>query len=131
MFQTQIYTDGSCLGNPGPAGVGVILINGNSKKEITLPIGHGTNNIAEISAVVTALEALHRRERHEVKLFTDSQLVVGLLFLGWKAKANIELVKHMRDLASSCKSITVTRVNKSNKLLERCDELAKLGAGRA
>lgn len=99
-------------------------------RNISKPIGHGTNNIAELSAVVTALQALHRRERHEVELFTDSQLVEGLLVRGWKAKANLELVAKMRDLASSCRSFIVTKVNRNggNALNERCDELAKAGA---
>lgn len=130
MFQTQIYTDGSCLGNPGPAGIGVILICGDHMKNISRPIGHGTNNIAEISAVVMALQTLKHRNQTEVELFTDSQLVEGLLVRGWKAKANLELVHLMKDLASSCRSFRVTKVNRNgdNALNERCDELAKAGA---
>lgn len=132
MFQTQIHTDGSCLGNPGPAGVGVILICGGHKKEISKPIGHGTNNIAEVSAVVTGLQALKHRTQTEVELFTDSALVEGLLVRGWKAKANLELVHLMRDLAKDCKAIKVTKVgrNSGNAMNERCDELAKAGAAR-
>lgn len=129
-FYTKIYTDGSCLGNPGPAGIGIILICGDRMRNISKPIGHGTNNIAEISAVVMALQTLKHRNQTEVELFTDSALVEGLLVRGWKAKANLELVHLMRDLASDCKIIRVTRIgrNSGNALNERCDELAKAGA---
>lgn len=132
MFQIQIHTDGSCLGNPGPAGIGVIMICGDHKKEISKPIGHATNNIAEISAVVMALQILKHRNKTEVELFTDSALVEGLLVRGWKAKANLELVGLMRDLASRCHSFKVTKVNRNggNALNERCDELAKHGAAK-
>lgn len=132
MFQTQIYTDGSCLGNPGPGGIGVVMISGDRKKEISKPIGDATNNIAEISAVVTALQTLKHRSKTKVELFTDSQLVEGLLIRGWKAKANLELVHLMRDLASDCETIKVTKINRNggNALNERCDELAKHGAAR-
>lgn len=130
MFQIQIHTDGSCLGNPGPAGIGVIMICGDSMKNISKSIGHATNNIAELSAVVMALQTLKHRNQTEVELFTDSQLVEGLLVKGWKAKANLELVGLMRDLAKDCKAITVTKVNRNggNALNERCDFLAKAGA---
>jgi len=129
-FNIQIHTDGSCLGNPGPAGIGVILICGDHKREISKSIGLATNNIAEISAVVMALQALHRPERCDVELFTDSQLVEGLLVKGWKAKANVELVAVMRHLASTCKSLKVTKVSghAGNQLNERCDELARTAA---
>lgn len=129
-MNVTIYTDGSCLGNPGPAGIGVILISGDHRKNISKPIGHGTNNIAECSAVVEGLQALKDRSQTEVELFTDSSLVVGLLSLQWKAKANLELVGNMRALASECKSMKITRVgrNDGNELNEHCDLLAKNGA---
>ena len=133
-FNIQIFVDGSCLGNPGPAGIGVILICGDHKREISKNIGLATNNIAEISAVVMALQALHRPERCDVELFTDSQLVEGLLVKGWKAKANVELVAVMRHLASACKSLSVIKLLKAKVtgdhklLLDRCDELAKTAA---
>ena len=78
-FNIDIWTDGSCKGNPGPAGCGVILKCDKSTREISKPIGYATNNIAEISAVVLGFEALHRPEKCDVTLHTDSQLSRGCL----------------------------------------------------
>ena len=52
-----IHTDGACLRNPGPAGAGFVILDqsGNTLAEGSLPIGHGTNNIAEYRAVIAAL----------------------------------------------------------------------------
>jgi len=127
MFEVSIYTDGACSGNPGPAGIGVVLICGDSRREISRYIGKATNNRAEIQAVIDALRCLHRPERIHVTLHTDSQLVYGLLALNWKAKANIDLVTEMRDLAQKCASLQVVKVRGHNgdPLNERADTLAR------
>jgi len=132
-FAIHIWTDGSCKGNPGPAGCGVILEYGTSKREISKSIGHATNNIAEISAVILGFEALKCPERSDVTLHTDSQLVVGFLSGSWKAKTNLELVKHMQFLASKLASLTVVkeRAHSGVPQNEHCDTLASLAAERA
>jgi len=132
-FTINIWTDGSCRGNPGPAGCGVILEYKDSRREISKSIGLATNNIAEISAVVLGFEALHHPERCDVTLHTDSQLVEGLLIRGWKAKKNTELVKLMRSLAEKPNSLNVVKISahNGNPNNERCDELAKLATERA
>jgi len=121
-----IYADGACSGNPGPAGIGVVLISGQHRKEISRPIGQGTNNIAELSAAIEGLTALKDRGKCEVTLYTDSQLVVGMLN-GWKARKNLELVFELRRLASECASFKAVHIRGHNgdPLNERCDELAK------
>lgn len=127
MFRVNAYTDGACSGNPGPGGIGVVLISGNHLREITKPVGYCTNNIAEIQAVVYALQILKHPENTDVSLFTDSQLVHGLLTQGWKAKANQDLVGLMRDLANRCSSLQVVKVKGHNgdPLNERADVLAR------
>ena len=94
------FTDGSCRGNPGLSGTGV-LVRMPSGEEIEhfRFLGQGTNNVAEISAV---LDAVHLVEKHKipdenpVEIMTDSKYVYGLLELGWKAKANRELVDELK-----------------------------------
>jgi len=132
-FDIDMYADGSCHGNPGPAGCGVVLICGTSKKEISKDIGFATNNIAEISAVVLGIEALHRPKRCNVTLYTDSQYVEGLLVKGWKAKANTGLVEHTRSLVAKLQFLRVVKVigHNGNKFNERADELANQGAEKA
>lgn len=129
-FNIIIYTDGSCLGNPGPMGIGVILKCGDRVRKISKNLGHGTNNIAEVMAVVEALQTLHCLKRCNVELHTDSGYVEGLLVKGWQVHANVELVGLMRDLAARCKSLTVVKVkgHDGNALNESCDELAKAAA---
>jgi len=132
-FEISMYVDGSCHGNPGPAGCGIVLVHGDSKKGISKDIGFATNNIAEVSAVVLGIEALHQPEHSNITLYTDSQYVEGLLVKGWKAKANAGLVEHMRALILRLKSFSVVKVRGHNgdRFNERADELANQGADRS
>src|SRR5207344_2742499 len=56
-----IHTDGSCFGNPGPAGVGVLMEWKGKTKEISRYLGEGTNNIAELTAIEVALQEVKNR----------------------------------------------------------------------
>ena len=76
-----IYTDGSCLGNPGPGGYGGVLLYGPHRREISGGFRRTTNNRMEIMAVIAALEAL--KEPCQVTLFSDSQYVVNAITEGW------------------------------------------------
>ena len=73
MKQVEIYTDGSCLGNPGPGGYGAVLIFDKHRKELSLGFKHTTNNRMELLATIEALAAL--KEKCSVNLTTDSQYV--------------------------------------------------------
>ena len=73
MKDVTIYTDGSCLGNPGPGGWGAILRHGEHEKELSGGFAGTTNNRMEILAVIEALLALKTACR--VVLYTDSQYV--------------------------------------------------------
>lgn len=68
--RVQIYTDGACLGNPGPGGWAAILLWGPHRKEITGGEAHTTNNRMELRAAIEALQTL--KEPAEVDLYTDS-----------------------------------------------------------
>ena len=67
-----VYTDGASSGNPGPAGIGILLRFGSREKEISKHIGIATNNVAELMAIKTALKAIRTTEL-PVRLYTDSQ----------------------------------------------------------
>lgn len=72
----EIYVDGACSGNPGPAGIGVAINHqGKTVKEISKPIGDATNNIAEYSAFIYALQEALIMKIKDVKVFTDSELM--------------------------------------------------------
>jgi ribonuclease HI len=79
-----LYTDGSCLGNPGPGGWGVILRYGGHEKELSGGFAGTTNNRMEITAVLEGLAAL--KEACIVDLYTDSQYVRKAVTDGWLEK---------------------------------------------
>lgn len=82
-----IYVDGACRGNPGPAGIGVyILENEKPVKELSRPIGPATNNIAEYSALIAALEEASRMRAGTLDIFTDSELMYKQLIGQYKIK---------------------------------------------
>jgi ribonuclease HI len=71
--RVTIYTDGACSGNPGPGGWGAILRFGDQEKELRGGEAHTTNNRMELTAAISALEALKRA--CSVDLHTDSEYV--------------------------------------------------------
>ena len=71
--KVQIYTDGACLGNPGPGGWGVLLIKGSNQKELSGAEANTTNNRMELMAAIKGLQALTKPS--DVILTTDSQYV--------------------------------------------------------
>ena len=81
MKQVTIYTDGACSGNPGPGGWAAILIYQGREKELSGGERQTTNNRMEMTAVISALEAL--KEPCEVELWSDSRYVVDALEKGW------------------------------------------------
>lgn len=92
-----VYTDGACSGNPGPAGIGVLLERPDQTVEISEFLGSATNNIAELSAILRALRLLREDDaERSIHLYTDSGWSLGVLVGGWKAKANLELLDEIR-----------------------------------
>lgn len=82
-----IFIDGACRGNPGEAAIGVVLKqDGKIIEEIARPIGEATNNIAEYSALIYALQEALVRRVQEVKVFTDSELVFHQLTGTYRVK---------------------------------------------
>lgn len=67
----HIFTDGACLGNPGPGGWAALLRYGAHEKELVGAASHTTNNRMELRAAINALQALTRP--CEIHLHTDSQ----------------------------------------------------------
>lgn len=71
--QVEIFTDGSCLGNPGPGGYGIVLRYKQVEKTLAKGYTLTTNNRMEMMATIVALQAL--KEPCDVILTTDSQYV--------------------------------------------------------
>ena len=79
--QITIYTDGSCLGNPGPGGYGVVLLYGDHRRELAGGFRETTNNRMEMMAAISGLEAL--KETCRVTLYSDSKYLVDGMERGW------------------------------------------------
>ncbi|MBF0200201.1 MAG: ribonuclease HI [Desulfamplus sp.] len=104
-----IFTDGASSGNPGPSGIGAVLIYGKHEKEISEFIGESTNNIAELSAIQRALSQLKRRDL-PVRLFTDSNYAIGMLTKEWKASRNRELIVDIKKLMAEFYDLKIMKI---------------------
>lgn len=141
MKRVTIYTDGACIGNPGPGGYGAVILFGEYRKEISGGYRKTTNNRMEILAAIRALEAL--TEPCEVTLYSDSAYVVNAMEKGWAKRwraqgwqrgkqgkaANPDLWEGLLDLTSTHRvSFKWVRGHSGNRENERCDELANKAA---
>lgn len=121
------YTDGACSGNPGPAGSGFIVIAPDGKMaEGFESLGIGTNNTAELTAILRAAEAMPD-DAAEVVIHTDSKYAIGVLSQGWKAKANQALIADTKRAIAGLKKVRFVYVpgHAGVPLNERADELAR------
>ena len=81
MKEVELYTDGSCSGNPGPGGWGAILRFRGLEKELSGGERETTNNRMELTAAIRGLEAL--KEPCRVALYTDSQYIANAINQHW------------------------------------------------
>ena len=128
-----IYTDGAARGNPGPGGLGVVMLYGKHRKELSEGYRLTTNNRMELLAVIRGLETL-RRDDIKVKIYTDSRYVSDAVNKGWvfnwevkrfKKKKNVDLWQQFLELYRKY-SVTFIWVKGHASIPEneRCDTLA-------
>ncbi len=117
------YTDGGCIGNPGPSGLGyVIRYPDNRVIQKGEPLGNGTNNIAELTAILRVLETVTDTDA-PLWIHTDSSYAIGVLTRGWKAKANQQLIAEIRQKLSGFSNVKLIKVkghagNPDNELVD-------------
>ena len=91
--QIEVYTDGSWNNKTKHMGYGIYATYKSKEIRFSEYIGLGTNNIAELTAIYTALKKLKKyRKTTPVVIFTDSKYCIGVCTQGWKARANKELI---------------------------------------
>jgi len=84
----KLFTDGGARGNPGPAGIGAVVLDEDDKviAEVSEYIGEGTNNQAEYKALIAGLKKVKEFNVLELEVFLDSELVVKQLNREYKVK---------------------------------------------
>jgi len=143
LKNVMIYTDGGCLGNPGPGGYGVVLLYGGHRKELSGGYRLTTNNRMEIMAAIAGLQAL--RGRCAVTLYTDSQYLANAITQGWAKRwrangwkrnkadraLNPDLWQELLDLCDK-HQVTVIWIkgHAGTPENERCDVLSREAAQR-
>jgi ribonuclease HI len=120
----HVWTDGGAAPNPGPSGAGIVIVDGNKTIELSEYLGQGTNQIAELTAILMGLQKLPSRDR-PVIVYSDSAYSIGLLTQAWKAKANVELVEKLRGVCREFKDLRFVKVagHAGIPLNERTDQL--------
>ena len=141
MKNVEIYTDGACIGNPGPGGYGTILRHNATEKELSEGFRLTTNNRMELLAAVKGLEAL--KEPCVVDLYADSLYVINGIQKGWAKgwRANGWVKKDKLPAMNSdlwarllelCETHTVhfhwVKGHNGHPENERCDRLANAAA---
>jgi ribonuclease HI len=133
----EIYTDGSCLGNPGPGGYGVVMKYQQHVKELSAGFIDTTNNRMELMAAIAALESLKRP--CSIDLSTDSQYVrqgITQWLVNWKrnnwrtaAKEPVKNKDLWQRLDAACQMHEIrwhwVKGHAGHPENERCDVLAR------
>jgi len=121
-----IQIDGASKGNPGPAGIGVVLVEGSGEvHEISEYVGMATNNVAEYLALLTALEEALIRGAERLTIQTDSELLAKQINREYNVrKQNLRfLFRRAKRLMTGFQEVTVSHVPREQN--ERADRLAQ------
>jgi len=137
MKEIELYTDGSCSGNPGPGGWGCVLRYAGAERELSGGAPETTNNRMELTAAIEGLRAL--REPCAVTLYSDSKYLCDAIEKRWldawkkrgwkKADKNPVLNRELWEaldalLASHRVRLVWVKGHAENRYNNRCDELA-------
>lgn len=103
----EIYTDGAYSSSRKQMGIGIVIINnGNKVLEFSKKYGGGTNNQAELGAIIIALRML-KDNTCSVIVYSDSMYCIGCITLGWKRKKNSLLWKEFDEQLSRLEGINI------------------------
>jgi ribonuclease HI len=131
--KATLFTDAGARGNPGPAGIGVVLKDetGTVIGEIAEAVGVTTNNVAEYKALVAGLELAHENGVTDIEVYMDSKLVVFQVKGEWKIKNNSlrPLAVRARHLLDRFENWTLSHVGREENA--DADKLANQGMDAA
>ena len=127
-----LYADGASLGNPGKAGIGVVIYNQDKNiiKEVNESIGFTTNNVAEYMALIYALEEALYLGAREVSCFLDSELLVKQLKGSYRVKdGKLKLLhQQIKHLENFFEKVNFNHIGRDGN--KEADKLAKEAAKR-
>ncbi len=108
------HIDGGARGNPGPAGYGVVIEDhvGRKVQELYEYLGHQTNNFAEYSGLLAALEYAHRHGYRRIRVLSDSELLVKQIRGEYKVRSEalIDIYRQAKDLIAKLESFQIKHV---------------------
>jgi len=125
MSHLEIYIDGASKGNPGPSGVGIVIYQeGLRIKNISNYIGMATNNVAEYTALIYALEEALLLKAKSLKINTDSQLLARQLNKIYKVKhaGIVNLYNRAVHLLTGFEKVLINHISRQENCL--ADKLA-------
>jgi ribonuclease HI len=119
MRQLEIYIDGASKGNPGPAGIGVIICqDGLVLRNLANYIGNTTNNVAEYTALIYGLQEALLLKAEIIKINTDSQLLCRQMNKEYKIKSPqlLGLYQQVTHLLSGFKEVEFRHIPRTKNL---------------
>lgn len=123
----DIFIDGAARGNPGESGIGVLIKEESGReREVKKYLGTRTNNQAEYTALITALESAHGHKSQEIRIFTDSLLLANQMNGIWKVKHPEikELYTKAKSLIEGFSRVTIRHIPREQN--READRLANL-----
>ena len=143
-MKIEIYTDGACIGNPGPGGWSAIILENNDKKELFGGEKSTTNNRMELTAAIKAIEyfksqKIKKNPLKKIKIYTDSNYVkegITTWIKNWeknnwktadkKNVKNIDLWKKLKDIIKPYQiEWCWVKAHSKNPMNDLADKLAK------
>ncbi|MDU9050884.1 MAG: ribonuclease HI family protein [Candidatus Electrothrix sp. Rat3] len=125
----KLFTDGASRGNPGEAGAGSVLFDGDGGELAarSLYLGQCTNNVAEYKALIMGLQSVLELDCGKVEIFLDSQLIVRQIQGQYKVKhpALKPLFEEVKGLLAKVNNWSIAHVPREQN--KRADELANRG----
>nr|WP_084675107.1 ribonuclease HI family protein [Hippea jasoniae] len=124
----RLFVDGASSGNPGKAGIGVVLQIEDDEFELSESIGVTTNNVAEYKALIEGLKLALDKKIDSIEVFSDSQLVVKQIKGEYAVKDDQlkRLHKEANKLIKRFKSFNITHIPRGKN--KKADMLAKSAA---
>lgn len=124
----EIYTDGASRGNPGISAVAFIIRSKNALEIFSKSIGRHTNNEAEYIALLEALKRAREKGIYNVKIFSDSELMVKQILGIYKVKSeNLkQLNEELKMILNMFKHFEIKSISRENNYIKIVDKICNI-----